>query len=81
MRAELLVPASLDEVRGEPGEVVLAGGTEVVPQLREGLIDAGTLADVSALVPRGIDGSRIGAGTTLAELEACLLYTSPSPRD
>ena len=69
MRAELLVPASLDEVRGEPGEVVLAGGTEVVPQLRDGLIEAGTLVDVSGLVPRGIDGSSIGAGTTLAELE------------
>ena len=70
MRAELLVPATLDEVRGEPGEVLLAGGTEVVPQLRDGLIEGGTLVDLSGLVPRGIDGTHIGAGTTLAELEA-----------
>jgi xanthine dehydrogenase YagS FAD-binding subunit len=91
MRAEILVPASLDEVRGEPGEVLLAGGTEVVPQLRDGLIGAGTLVDVSGLVPSGIDGARIGAGTTLAELEeseavpdvlreACRLASSPQLR-
>jgi xanthine dehydrogenase YagS FAD-binding subunit len=89
MRAELLVPSTLDEI--PEGSVLLAGGTEVVPQLREGLIEAGPLADVSGLVPRGIDGPRIGAGTTLAELEAsdavpdalreaCRLASSPQLR-
>jgi xanthine dehydrogenase YagS FAD-binding subunit len=85
----LVSPQTLDAIPA--GAVLLAGGTEVVPQLREGLIDADTLADVSALVPRGIDGSRIGAGTTLAEIEAsdavpdalreaCRLASSPQLR-
>jgi xanthine dehydrogenase YagS FAD-binding subunit len=89
MSTELVTPATFDEIPA--GSVLLAGGTEVVPQLREGLIEAGTLADVSALVPRGIDGSRIGAGTTLAEIEAsdavpdalreaCRLASSPQLR-
>jgi xanthine dehydrogenase YagS FAD-binding subunit len=70
---------------------LLAGGTEVVPLLREGILHADTLVDVRGLVPRGIDGSRIGAGTTLAELEvdpqvpaalreACALAASPQLR-
>jgi xanthine dehydrogenase YagS FAD-binding subunit len=50
--------------------VLLAGGTEVVPLLRDGLVRADTLVDIREIVPRGIDGGRIGAGTTLAELEA-----------
>src|SRR5262249_49392599 len=52
------------------GELPLAGGTELVPLLREGLLEAGTLVDVLDLLPRGIDDTRIGSGTTLAELEA-----------
>jgi xanthine dehydrogenase YagS FAD-binding subunit len=68
MRTTLVTPASLEEIPAD--SVLLSGGTEVVPQLRAGLLEAGTLADVSALVPRGIEGTRIGAGTTLAELEA-----------
>ena len=48
----------------------LAGGTEVVPLLRDGILEAETLVDVGAAVPRGISGRTIGAGTTLAELEA-----------
>ena len=63
-------PASLDELDLAPGSVLLAGGTEVVPQLRDGLLEADTLVDIAALVPKGISGTRIGAGTTLAELEA-----------
>jgi xanthine dehydrogenase YagS FAD-binding subunit len=41
----------------------------VVPLLRDGLLAAETLVDVRRIVPRGIDGSMIGAGTTLGELE------------
>ncbi len=73
------------------GSVALAGGTEVVPLLREGIVQADTLVEVRDVVPRGIDGTRIGAGTTLAELEvepeipqtlreACTLAASPQLR-
>jgi xanthine dehydrogenase YagS FAD-binding subunit len=49
---------------------LLAGGTDVVPIVKNRLIDIDTLVDIRGLVPRGIDGTKIGAGTTLAELEA-----------
>jgi xanthine dehydrogenase YagS FAD-binding subunit len=60
--------------------LLLAGGTEVVPLLRDGILHAETLVDVRGIVPRGcatrpshVPGSGaellIGAGTTLAELE------------
>ena len=63
---ELLRPSSLEEL---DGGVLVHGGTEVVPLLREGLLTAETLVDVRGLVPRGIRDGVIGAGTTLAELE------------
>jgi xanthine dehydrogenase YagS FAD-binding subunit len=73
------------------GSVALAGGTEVVPLLRERLIDVSTLVDVTGAVPRGVEDGRIGAGTTLGELEvdpqvpealreACRLSASPQLR-
>jgi xanthine dehydrogenase YagS FAD-binding subunit len=72
--------------------VVLAGGTELVPLLRSGLVQGDRLVDIRGVVPRGIDGTRIGAGTTLAELEtapdvpealreACRLAASPQLRN
>ena len=64
---ELLQPSDLAEL--DDG-LFVAGGTEVIPLLRDGLIDAETLVDIRGLVPRGIDGTKVGAGTTLAELEA-----------
>jgi xanthine dehydrogenase YagS FAD-binding subunit len=80
-------PSSLDGLEGTP----LAGGTEVVPLLRDGLLRTETLADVRGLLPRGVDGDVVGAGTTLAELErstdvpealreACRLAASPQLR-
>jgi len=51
------------------GSRALAGGTELVPLMRDGLVQADTLVEVRDVVPRGIAGTRIGAGTTLAELE------------
>jgi xanthine dehydrogenase YagS FAD-binding subunit len=51
------------------GSVALAGGTDLVPLLRDGIVHAETLVHLADAVPRGIDGPRIGAGTTLAELE------------
>jgi xanthine dehydrogenase YagS FAD-binding subunit len=68
---ELLQPSSTEQATGAlgNGSRALAGGTELVPLLRDGLVKAETLVHISHVVPRGIDGSRIGAGTTLAELE------------
>ena len=90
---ELLRPSSAGEAAAAlgNGSIALAGGTEVVPLLREGLLRAETLVDVGEAVPRGIDGTRIGAGTRLAELEAdpqvpralreaCSLAASPQLR-
>jgi xanthine dehydrogenase YagS FAD-binding subunit len=90
---ELVRPATVADAVAAlgNGSVALAGGTELVPLLRDGLIRADTLVDVGAAVPRGIDGTRIGAGTTLAELErdptvpdalreACRLAASPQLR-
>jgi xanthine dehydrogenase YagS FAD-binding subunit len=77
------------------GSVALAGGTELVPLLRDGLVKADTLVDLRHAVPAGIhrEGGalRIGAGTTLGELEvdpeipaalreACRLSASPQLR-
>jgi xanthine dehydrogenase YagS FAD-binding subunit len=68
---ELLQPSSAEEATGALGNAsrALAGGTELVPLMRDGLVKADTLVDVRSVVPRGIAGTRIGAGTTLAELE------------
>jgi xanthine dehydrogenase YagS FAD-binding subunit len=66
---ELLQPSSLEELDTAGPGLLLAGGTDVVPIIRNRLIDIDTLVDIRALVPRGIDGTTIGAGTTLAELE------------
>ncbi len=90
---ELLRPSSTDEATAAlgNGSVALAGGTELVPLLRDGLVRADTLVQLAEAVPRGIDGTRIGAGTTLAELEvdpqipqalreACSLAASPQLR-
>ena len=90
---ELLRPSSADEATAAlgNGSVALAGGTELVPLLRDGLVQADTLVQLADVVPRGIDGTAIGAGTTLAELEvdpqipralreACSLAASPQLR-
>src|SRR5205814_10568005 len=87
---ELLRPSSLDQIPGSG--LLLAGGTEVVPLLRDGILETERLVDIRDVVPRGIDGNRIGAGTTLAELEAesqipdalreaCRLAASPQLRN
>ena len=91
---ELTSPSSLEEAAGGLGDgsVALAGGTEVVPQLRDGLIAAERLVQIRGVLPRGIEPGRIGAGTTLAELEAdasipdalreaCRLAASPQLRN
>jgi xanthine dehydrogenase YagS FAD-binding subunit len=91
---ELLRPETVAEAVSALGDgsVALAGGTEVVPLLRDRLIEAGRLVDVRGVLPRGVDGRTIGAGTTLADLEgdpqipaalreACRLAASPQLRN
>jgi xanthine dehydrogenase YagS FAD-binding subunit len=77
---ELVRPDSAEhaaQVLGN-GTKALAGGTDLVPLIRDGIVTVGTLMDVTRVVPRGIHRSTptatststvIGAGTTLAELE------------
>lgn len=90
---QLLRPESLASATASlgNGSVALAGGTELVPLLRSRLVEAETLVDVRGVVPRGVNGTRIGAATTLAELEAdpqipqalreaCALAASPQLR-
>jgi xanthine dehydrogenase YagS FAD-binding subunit len=86
-------PESVADAVAALGEgTALAGGTELVPLLREGIASAETLVDVRAAVPRGVSGRTIGAGTTLTELEhdgtipaalreACRLAASPQLRN
>lgn len=95
----LLKPESLADAVRELGDGTraLAGGTELVPLLRDGILGAEALLDVRGVVPRGIDASdpgvvRIGGGATLAALEAapelpaalrdaCRLAASPQLRN
>jgi xanthine dehydrogenase YagS FAD-binding subunit len=74
------------------GAVALAGGTELVPLLRDGIVEAETLVDVRGAIPHGVRDGTIGAATTLAELEvdpqipaalreACRLAASPQLRN
>jgi xanthine dehydrogenase YagS FAD-binding subunit len=86
---ELLRPSDLSQL---DSGLFVHGGTEVVPLLRDRIVEADTLVDVRGVVPRGVEGTRIGAGTTLAELEvdpqipdalreACRLAASPQLRN
>jgi len=92
---KLLRPESVEEAAAAlgNGSVALAGGTELVPLLRDRLVEAETLVELGGVLPRGIQdgGTRIGAGATLAELEvdpeipqalreACSLAASPQLR-
>jgi xanthine dehydrogenase YagS FAD-binding subunit len=73
------------------GSVGIAGGTDLVPLLRDRIVEASALVDLSGVVRRGVRDGRIGAGTTLAQLEvdpqipealreACRLAASPQLR-
>jgi xanthine dehydrogenase YagS FAD-binding subunit len=90
---ELLRPDTVEAASAAlgNGSRALAGGTELVPLLRDRIVAADRLVHVRDAVPRGIDGTRIGAGTTLGELEvdpqipaalreACRLAASPQLR-
>jgi xanthine dehydrogenase YagS FAD-binding subunit len=79
---ELLRPSSAEQAAQALGNGTraLAGGTDLVPLIRDGIVTAETLVDVTRVVPRGIHLHpststststvvTLGAGTTLAELE------------
>ena len=79
---ELLRPESTEQAARALGNgtKALAGGTDLVPLIRDGIVSAETLVDVTGVVPRGIHRGTptstspsasvtVGAGTTLAELE------------
>jgi len=53
------------------GAVALAGGTELVPLLNSRIVRTDTLVELRKAVPRGIEGTKIGAGT---------IATAPSSR-
>ena len=90
---QLLRPESLDAATAAlgNGSVALGGGTDLVPLLRDRIVEAETLVELRGVVPRGVDDPTIGAGTTLGELEAdpeipqalreaCSLAASPQLR-
>jgi xanthine dehydrogenase YagS FAD-binding subunit len=89
----LLRPESLEAATAAlgNGSVALGGGTDLVPLLRDRIVEAETRVELRTVVPRGVRGTTIGAGTTLAELEvdpeipaalreACALAASPQLR-
>ena len=90
---ELLRPSTVEHAVASlgNGSVGLAGGTDLVPLLRDRIVRANRLVELRGVVPGGISDGRIGAGTTLAELEAdpqvpralreaCALAASPQLR-
>jgi xanthine dehydrogenase YagS FAD-binding subunit len=90
---ELLRPSTVEHAVASlgNGSVGLAGGTDLVPLLRDRIVRADRLVELRGVVPGGISDGRIGAGATLAELEAdpqvpqvlreaCALAASPQLR-
>src|SRR5438093_11267469 len=79
---QLLRPESVEAAAAAlgNGSVALAGGTDLVPLLRDRLVSAETLVGWKEDVPRGVEGSRIGVGTALAEL-AVDPEVPPVPRE
>ena len=71
---ELVRPDSVSDAVAALGNgaVALGGGTDLVPRWppRPDRRRGQALVELRNAVPKGIDGTKIGAGTTLAELEA-----------
>ncbi len=73
----LLKPATAEEAvaarRDNPAARLLGGGTDLIPNMRRGLIETELVIDVTGIdelggIAAGDDGLRIGAATTLADL-------------
>ena len=76
-RFRLVRPKSLDqavaELQSDPGARICAGGTDLIVNMRRGLVEAGTLVDLSGIsdlktLELDKTGLRIGAGVTLRDL-------------
>src|SRR5262249_16917164 len=80
-RVDLARPDSVTAAAGllGNGAVALAGGTDLVPLLRDRIVAADTLVDLRSAVPKGGSGTTIGAGTTLRELEVDAQIPDPLP--
>jgi carbon-monoxide dehydrogenase medium subunit len=84
---EYVRPRTLEdavEALGRPGARALAGGTDLVPWLRDDLIEPTLLVDIKAIPGMGditIDGSRmrIGAQVTFADLLASAVIEEHTP--
>jgi xanthine dehydrogenase YagS FAD-binding subunit len=60
---------------GSAGAVAIAGGTDILPQVRDGIVSARRLVDVAAIsgmadIVESVDGTSIGAGATIADIAA-----------
>lgn len=85
---ELARPATLGEAAAllaRDGARIVAGGTDLLPNLRRGLLAPSLLVDLSAVagfdaIEHGVQGWRIGAGATLATLsrDAALARALPA---
>jgi 4-hydroxybenzoyl-CoA reductase subunit beta len=76
----LLRPESVDEAvslrAAHPGARILAGGTDLLPNMRRGLVETETVIDLAGCDElRTLDGGHIGAMVTLETVaEACADY-------
>ena len=69
---------SLDEavaLLAEPGAVAMGGGTDLLPQVRDGVVPAGQLVGLAAIpgmsaIAETADGLTIGAAATIADVAA-----------
>ncbi|MDZ7599237.1 MAG: FAD binding domain-containing protein [Desulfobacterales bacterium] len=83
-RPRTLAEALAFLAENEPGTKVVAGGTDVMVDLRAGVLTPECLLDVSRLEPlRGIaltdDGLAVGAAVTLAEIQRSALLKTHAP--
>ena len=75
---ELLRPSRLDELNGG---TPLAGGTEVVPLLRDGLLEAETLVHIAPLLPREIAEGHSDLSSRTEQQAASLEETASSMQE
>lgn len=72
--APATIAEAADRLAATPGAMILAGGTDLVPNMKRRLqtpatlIGLGAIADLRRLARRPDDGHAIGAGVTLAQL-------------
>jgi CO/xanthine dehydrogenase FAD-binding subunit len=89
LAAEIAEPKSIDEAlaildKGEGNTAIIAGGTDLVIKLKEGVIQPSILVDLMHLPLNHIEGSRvkgfkIGATTTAREIAESSLLTKELP--